>query len=107
MVQVENLIKNPGSRALQLGVSYRDRSVKMWTPGGRRTDATKDVCETCGLEVEAHQAAMECDICEKWEHVEYVRRPDRIESSLYAALMASPSKACYTVALHAVVRVAL
>ena len=59
-------------------------------PGGRRTDATKDVCEKCG---EAQQAAIECDICEKWEHVECVRQPDRIESSLYAALIASPSKA--------------
>ena len=67
--------------------------MKMWMPGGRRTDATKEVCETCGLEVEAHQAAIECDICEKWAHVECVRRPDRIESSLYAALMANPSKA--------------
>ena len=65
----------------------------MWTPGGRRTDATKDVCETCGLEVEAQQASIECDICEKREHVECVRQPDRIESSLYAALIASPSMA--------------
>ena len=67
--------------------------MKMWTPGERRTNAAKDVCGTCGLEVEAEQPAMECDICEKWEHVECVRRPDRIESGLYAALIASPSKA--------------
>ena len=33
------------------------------------------------------------DVCEKWEHVECVRRPDRIEERLYTALMASPSKA--------------
>ena len=65
----------------------------MWTPGERRTDAAKDVCGRCGLEVEAEQPAMECDICEKWEHVECVRHPDRIESGLYAALIASPSKA--------------
>ena len=62
----------------------------MWTPGGKQAEENKD---TCGYAVEPEQPAMECDICQRWEHVECLRRPDKIDERLYAALMASPSKA--------------
>ena len=65
----------------------------MWMPGERRGDATKDACGTCGREVQSEQPAMECDVCERWEHVECMRQPDRIAERLYRALMANPSKA--------------
>lgn len=65
----------------------------MWTPGERRSDATQDACGTCGREVEPEQPALECDVCETWEHVECMRRPDRIEERLYTVLTTHPSKA--------------
>ena len=65
----------------------------MWTPGVRQADVNKDTCERCGKGVEPEQPALECDVCERREHVECVRRPDRIEERLYTALMTNPSKA--------------
>lgn len=65
----------------------------MWTPGERRSDATQDACGTCGRQVEPEQPALECDVCETWEHVECMRRPDRIEERLYTVLTTHPSKA--------------
>ena len=76
----------------------------MWTPRTQQQDETnKDICGTCGHEVESEQRALECYICERWEHVECVRQPDRIEASLYVELVANPSKAllfCCTVCWH-------
>ena len=43
--------------------------------------------------VEPEQPAMKCNVCQRWEHVECPRRPDKIDERLYTALMASPSKA--------------
>ena len=65
----------------------------MWTPGVRQAEGNSDTYGTCGHEVEPEQPALECDICERWEHVECVRRPDKIDERLYLALMANPSKA--------------
>ena len=65
----------------------------MWTRGLRQADVNKDTCETCGKGVESEQPALECDVCERWEHVKFVRQPDRIEERLYTALITNPSKA--------------
>ena len=65
----------------------------MWTPGSRQAGSNKDTCETCGNEVEPEQPALECGVCEKWEHVGCLRRPDRIETKLYEALIKNQSKA--------------
>ena len=66
----------------------------MWTPGGQTSkDKSVDSCGTCGSEVKPDQHGLQCDFCENWEHVECIRRPDRISDKLYAALVESRSKA--------------
>jgi len=65
----------------------------MWTPGSRQAGSKKDTCETCGKEMEPEQPALECGVCEKWEHVGCLRQPDRIEMKLYEALLENQSKA--------------
>ena len=61
--------------------------MKMWTPGLRQTEGNRDTCRTYGNEVEPEQPALECDVCERWEHMECVRRLDKIDKGLYAALL--------------------
>ena len=67
--------------------------LRMWTPSSRQAGSSKDTCGTCGKEVEPEQPAMECNVCEKWEHVGCLRRQDRIETELYEALITNQSKA--------------
>ena len=46
-----------------------------------------DPCVTCKSEVEADHKAMECDLCEQWEHLGCVKECDRPSEELYAALV--------------------
>ena len=46
-----------------------------------------DPCVTCKKEVESDYQAMECDYCEQWEHVEWVKERDRPTEELYQALV--------------------
>ena len=65
----------------------------MWTHGVKQAEENKDTCGTCGYAVEPEQPALECNVCQRWEHVECLCQPDKIDEKLYAAFMASPSKA--------------
>ena len=65
--------------------------LKMWMSGLRQADVNKYTYETCGKGVEPEQPALKW-VCERWEHVECVCRPDRIEERLYTALMTNLSK---------------
>ena len=65
----------------------------MWVPGVKQAEENKDTCRTCEYAMEPEQSTLECNVCQRWEHVEYLRRPDKIDERLYAAFMASPSKA--------------
>ena len=66
----------------------------MWTPKEkRRTEVPADTCGICGDEVGQEQKAMQCDMCETWEHVTCVRVPDRVDDILYEAITKCRSKA--------------
>ena len=47
---------------------------------------------TCDCEVASTHKAMECDMCEKWEHMACVKERDRLEEELYDALVRCRSK---------------
>ena len=88
------ILKDNSVRVLQLGGPNRDRISRMWTPREKQTiGAPEDVCGICGMEVEQEQKAMQCDMCETWEHVACVRVPDRLDDNLYQALTKCRSKA--------------
>ena len=59
----------------------------------QQTEVPVDTCGICRNTVEQEDKAMQCDMCEQWEHVMYVRVPDRVEDSLYEALTKCRSKA--------------
>ena len=46
-----------------------------------------DPCVTCKKEVESDHKAIECDLCEEWEHVVCVKEFDRPSEELYEALV--------------------
>lgn len=46
-----------------------------------------DPCVTCKSEVEPEHKAMECDLCEEWEHLWCIKECDRPSEELYAVLM--------------------
>jgi len=50
-------------------------------------------CSTCQAEVEDQDAALLCEICEQWEHIECIRVCDRPSLELYTLLSVTPSKA--------------
>lgn len=50
-----------------------------------------DLCVTCNEEVESSHPAMECNICEKWEHMACVKERDRPDDALYGALVKCPT----------------
>ena len=50
-------------------------------------------CSTCHQEVEADDAALLCEVCEQWEHIECIRVCDRPSLELYTILSVSSSKA--------------
>ena len=50
-----------------------------------------DPCVTCEEEVENSHKAMECSICEKWEHIQCVKERDRPDEQLYEALVRCPT----------------
>ena len=48
-----------------------------------------DLCATCKNVVEVEHRAMECDLCEQWEHLCCVKGCDRPSDESYEALMKS------------------
>ena len=50
-------------------------------------------CVSCKKDVEDEESAIECDLCDKWEHILCVRSAERPTESMYQALMANRSKA--------------
>ena len=50
-------------------------------------------CVVCKNEVLDDDKALECDLCEKWEHVTCVRAVDRPQEAMYQALIDNRSKA--------------
>ena len=50
-------------------------------------------CSTCHEEVEDHDAALMCDVCEQWEHIECTKVCDRPSVELYTLLSVTSSKA--------------
>ena len=50
-------------------------------------------CSGCREEVKEEDKAMQCDLCESWEHVRCLRGPDKLDDVLYDALSNSRSKA--------------
>ena len=66
----------------------------MWAPKEKQqTEVPVDTCGICGKAVEQEHKAMQCDMCEQWEHMMCVRVPDQVEDSLYEALTKCCSKA--------------
>ena len=50
-----------------------------------------DSCVTCNEEVGNSHKAMECNICERWEHIDCVKERDRLDEQLYEALVRCPT----------------
>jgi len=50
-------------------------------------------CSSCKKEVTEDDKAMQCDLCESWEHVSCLRGPDKLDNALYDVLTNSCSKA--------------
>ena len=50
-----------------------------------------DLCVTCNNEVWNADKAMECSICERWEHITCVKRRDRPDDELYEAMVRCPT----------------
>ena len=47
-------------------------------------------CVSCKKDVEDDESAIECDLCDQWEHIRSTERPTE---SMYQALMENRSKA--------------
>ena len=50
-------------------------------------------CTTCQEEVQDHDQALQCELCEQWEHVECIKVCDRPSEELYTVLSVASSKA--------------
>ena len=50
-------------------------------------------CSSCKEEVTEDDKAMQCDLCESWEHMRCLRGPDKLDNALYDALTSSRTKA--------------
>ena len=50
-----------------------------------------DLCVTCNNEVGNADKAMECSICERWEHITCVKRRDRPDDEIYEAMVRCPT----------------
>ena len=53
----------------------------------------EDLCTTCQEEIDDDQEAIQCDICERWEHRLCIKACHRPTTEFYKVLCASPSKA--------------
>jgi len=52
----------------------------------------EDRCVTCGQEVKEDDEALQCDLCEVWEHLTCIKLCDRPTNDCYAALSQSLCK---------------
>ena len=52
-----------------------------------------DLCSMCQEEVEEGHEALQCDICERWEHCLCIKVYHRPTTECYNVLCASPTKA--------------
>ena len=51
-----------------------------------------DKCITCKNQVRDEEPALQCDLCEGWEHIHCVKMCDRPSQACYAALVETPCK---------------
>ena len=51
-----------------------------------------DQCITCGVDVKDEDQALQCDLCEGWEHINCIRMCDRPSQACYDALTQTPCK---------------
>ena len=51
----------------------------------------EDLCTTCQEEIDDNQEAIQCDICERWEHRLCIKACHRPTTEFYKVLCASPS----------------
>ena len=56
------------------------------------SEAMEDLCVPCQQPVGESDRSLECDLCDRWEHVTCVRQCDRL-SEVYAALVGCRTKA--------------
>ena len=49
-------------------------------------------CITCGVDVKDEDQALQCDLCEGWEHINCIRMCDRPSQACYNALTQTPCK---------------
>ena len=49
-----------------------------------------DQCITCGVDVKDEDQALQCDLCEGWEHINCIRMCDRPSQACYDALTQTP-----------------
>ena len=56
-------------------------------------DTVEYPCVMCRQQVEGTETAMECDLCERWEHMACIRQSDKLSEALYTALVGCYSKA--------------
>ena len=52
-----------------------------------------DKCITCKVEVKNEDQALQCDLCEGWEHIHCIKMCDIPSQACYEALMQTPCKA--------------
>jgi len=57
--------------------------------------AYEDACVTCGKEVKEEDKALQCDLCEMWEHLKCIKVCDRPSHECYAALSQSVCKSLF------------
>ena len=57
-------------------------------------------CVVCKKNIEDEQQALQCDLCNQWEHVSCVRPVDRPSKAMYEALTENRSKAILYVCPH-------
>jgi len=57
-----------------------------------RMTASGNSCSTCGDEVKNDDRALQCEICDMWEHQYCVREEDRLTEDLYKSITICSSK---------------
>ena len=65
-----------------------------------KVESASDLCSTCQKEVEEGHEALQCDICERWEHLLCIKVCHRPTTECYNVLSASPSKALVFACSH-------
>ena len=68
----------------------------------RKTTSVINSCSVCNEEVHNEDKALNCDLCDTWEHQDCVRQADRLSEELYqSTIHFAIVKVLYMCALHA------